>query len=123
MTLLRSSPRAGLTLFEVLIALACLSIISGAILILRPTPSPTLQLNQMASVLAESAASTRHQAVLNESRLGWQEEVLDCQAQPVDITFYPDGSADAAEICLFHDGQSMRLVMDVLTGQLVIDRE
>lgn len=103
--------------------LAVMALATAAIMAFRPTPSPVLKLNDLASVLMESAAATRHQAVTNERQTSWQEEVRDCQFQPVTVTFYADGSADPAEICITEDDRTLRLTMDAWSGRLSIVRE
>lgn len=77
----------------------------------------------MASSLIESAASSRHSAVLNGHDVLWQEDIRDCEGQALEINFYADGSADPAQICITHEDRVLRLNLLALSGQLVLEAE
>ncbi len=109
---------AGFTLFEVLVTLAVLSLMTGVVLAARPVPSPALRLNAAAGELIDEATRTRHRAVAEGQDLLWEPEAETCDAEPVSVTFYSDGTVDAVEICLSQEDRLMRLAMNVLSGRL-----
>ncbi len=110
--------RAGFTLFEVLVALAVISLMTAVVLAARPTPSPALRLNAAASALIEDATRARHRAVTTATDQVWTPDALSCDGAEVRITFYADGSADTSDICLSEEERQMRLEINVLAGRL-----
>lgn len=111
---------SGFTLFEALIALSILSLVTAAIVILRPAPSSALLLNQAASELIESAAAHRQRAVVEGEAAAWKQNVLTCEGQPFEAKFYPDGSADPGEICVTVEQQMLKMILHPISGRLEI---
>lgn len=110
--------RAGFTLFEVLVALAVIALMTGVVLAARPTPSPELRLNATATALIEEATTLRHRAVTTGIDQTWSPDAQSCADNDIEVTFYSDGTSDAADICLAIDGHDLRLEMNVLAGRL-----
>lgn len=111
--------RAGFTLFEVLVALAVIALMTGVVLAARPTPSPELRLNATSSALIEEATRLRHRAVTTGVDAKWQPDARICGEKIAVVTFYADGTADAAEFCLLEEGRELRIEMNVLAGRLI----
>ncbi len=115
--------RAGFTLFEVLVTLAVIALMTGVVLSARPSPSPGLQLNALASALIEGATAARHRAVTEGRDLLWEPDALTCDGAPVAVTFYADGTSDSARICLGNTDRQMRFALNVLSGRLTEDTQ
>ena len=118
MTLPPDPDRAGFTLFEVLVALAVIALMTGIVISGRPTPSPELQLNAEASALIEAATQTRHRAVAEARDLIWDPKARSCSGEPASATFYADGTSDSLEICIGSADREKRLSLNVLSGRL-----
>ena len=113
-----SKSSSGFTLFEALIALSVLSFITGAVLMLRPEPSTELKLQAVATDLIESAGAYRHRAINIGRTTVWEPDAADCDGRSVQITFYPDGTSEAGELCITARDRSMVLEVNALTGRL-----
>ncbi len=108
-----------MTLFEVLIALSILALVTAVVVAARPAPSPELQLRTEASRLFEDASAHRHRAVETGTDVLWRPDALDCNGNAVEGQMFHDGTAEGLDICIEIEGRRLRLEMDVLAGGLV----
>lgn len=108
--------RAGMTLFEVLVVLAILALMTSLALGLRRGPSPALLLERQASELEREATRLRGLAISGGSPQALDAEACETDAEPV--TFHPAGTANGGDICLVAGDHRLRLAVDPLTGIL-----
>ncbi len=114
------SSRAGLSLFETLMALTILALVAGVSAAGMRGPSPALQLRRQAADLTRQVAAARLQAA-RDSRTVWIAlESMPCNPQaPARAGLFADGTGKAPDLCLTHpDAPTLRLRMDPLTGRL-----
>ena len=93
-----AGPRAGVTLFETMVALAVLSLIVAVVAVAARPPSPRLQEEAAIAALVREAQDLRLRAI-QEGRtveMG-SEDVCEGARPPV---FYPDGSARFGPLCI-----------------------
>lgn len=112
-------PRAGLTLFEVLISLAILALMASVVIAGRGGPSPALTLNAKVAEVKEHAAGIRREAILQGGDQLWQDDALACDEEPFEVTYFADGTARGTDICLSVETTQARLKVDPLTGILL----
>lgn len=113
------SGRAGVTLFEALVVLALLAILTGVALGARRGPSPALELARLVAARSAEAARLRRLAV--ETGVPTSLEAPDGCDGATTLVFLPDGTARGDDLCISVGDRSARLTLDRLTGRL--DRE
>ncbi|MGB3317049.1 MAG: hypothetical protein WBB85_21890 [Albidovulum sp.] len=88
----------------------------------RP-PSPAFRLQELIAEKSAEAARAQVRAVRNARAVVVEVNDATCSGAPVPLTFFPDGTASAANICLRIGEQQTTLTLDPLTGQLRSDAE
>ncbi|MEP3845696.1 MAG: hypothetical protein ABJM43_10205 [Paracoccaceae bacterium] len=111
--------KAGYSIFEVLVVLTILTLVTGIVVASTPGQNRGLRLEKEFSELQAAISSARVVAV-NAGRT--QSLTLDhplCdQSAEVELWFYPDGTASAAILCLQNAETQMHLELDPLTARL-----
>lgn len=110
------SRQAGFSLTEVLVVLAILSLAVGVFAATRPGGTTTLQFEERLSSINADASAARTMAVRSGSSA---ELVLTqdlCSGDEQALTFFSDGTAIGAEICVALEGRSGQLFLDPLTA-------
>lgn len=107
-----SGPRAGVSLFETMVALAILSLLVAVVAGAARGPSPRLQQEAAIAQILRAAQEVRLRAI-QEGRaiaMGPDHTCEDATAP----TFFPDGSAQGGPLCL----ETRVIRVDPLTGTL-----
>ncbi len=110
--------RAGLTLFEVLVALTLITLVTGVVIAMRPTPSPELRLNAAMSQLFDEASAARLRAVTTGADVVWEADASDCNGNGAMVVFFADGTATESSLCVTIDDRNITLIVDPLTGRV-----
>lgn len=109
---------AGVTLFETLVMLAILALVTAIAFGLQRGPSPGLELERRVSDVLKTASQYKQVAILENIVVEMNITGAGCQGGDADITYYPDGTAYGDDLCLSHENKTVRLVLNRLTGQL-----
>jgi len=115
----------GFSLLEMLVVLALLASISALGLRTFRPPSPMMRLNAAFTEFTLAASTARNRAITSGAAqtLTFAHETIqlsDCKDSTVPpITFFTDGTARSAEICMALDGKEMQLHIDDLTGRVM----
>ncbi|MDO6591940.1 hypothetical protein DS901_02500 [Loktanella sp. D2R18] len=110
---------SGFSLLEVLIVLSVVALTIAALSTTRLGPSPAMALETQASQLQQTVATARAEAIRNNKQTTITLDHTLCTQSDDTLTFYPDGTANAANICLQQETLERALKLDPLTGQLV----
>ena len=111
----------GFSLLEVLIVLTVMALTVSAFSTNRIGPSPAMMLETSASELQQRVAKVRYQAIRGNQQMTIQLDQSLCVETSKALTFYPDGTAQDATVCLQQDTLELHLKLDPLTGQLLRD--
>lgn len=114
----------GISIFEMMVVLAIISLALAGTAQLTRGPSPTLKLDAYLSDLSLQAHLYRRKAMLNG-----KTRVLDllqnnsrftyCSSNDAfEILFFPDGTNSEIEFCVQMNGIELNLRTDPLTGQI-----
>lgn len=114
-----TKPNSGFSLLEVLIVLSVLALTITALSTNRLGPSPAMVLETQVSQLRQTVASAKSDAIRNNTQIGITLVQTLCAQSDDTLTFYPDGTAKAANICLQQETLERALKLDPLTAQLV----
>lgn len=110
------SDRSGYSLFEVMIVLSMLALVTAVGVSRFRPPSPELVLQREAAHVAEEAARLRLLALQSQ-----RDQVLDveetCEGR-TQLVFFADGTARATTICLERSGVTKMLYIEPLTGRI-----
>lgn len=112
---------AGISLLEMLVALALLSLLLLGATRAFKTPSPSLQAKSIASTLIEEGGIARQTAIRNRVLvvLDPQRPVTDCRGNDAPpIQFFSDGSLLSRKLCIEIDNTVFPLSTDALTGRI-----
>lgn len=126
--ILRSKPaprrsRAGLTLFEALLSLALLSLITAVAIAGLRGPSPSVRLHRAAAELKTQVSEARLRAIDQNILQVLTLSEAACGSVAPSVTLYPDGTAQGGPFCLFEQEQSLILHLDPVTGKLIRDED
>ena len=111
--------KAGYSIFEVLVVLTILTLVTGIVIASTPNQNRGLRLEKEFGELQVAISSARVLAV-NAGRtqsLTLNHPFCD-QSAEVELRFYPDGTASAAILCLQNAETQMHLELDPLTARL-----
>ncbi|MEL7092177.1 MAG: hypothetical protein AAFN94_10635 [Pseudomonadota bacterium] len=107
-----SGPRAGVSLFETMVALAVLSLILAVVAVSVRPPSPRLQAEAALAALQRQAQESRLRAMTTGNRVTMGTDAV-CTNSPAPV-FYPDGTATGGPLCL----GARTITLSPLTGTL-----
>ncbi len=113
-------PKAGISLTEVLVVLAILSLTLAVFATSRPGPSDGLKLQARTSDLVAQASQTRNAAVQTGRQQTLDLEGPFCADSDKALIFFANGTAQEATICLAATDQEIGLYLDPVTGQLAL---
>lgn len=109
---------AGFSLTEVLVVLAILSLTVTVFAVARPGPSPAMQREAIVSQLIAEAARARAEAIIENRQTIVTLPDTRCDESAKTLTFFPSGTATAAQVCIENEGVAAWLALDPFTGQL-----
>ncbi len=112
-------PTSGFSLLEVLIVLSVMALTVTAVTNGRVGTSPAMKLEAQASHLQQTIATARAEAIRNNKQVAVTLDQTLCAQSDDTLTFHPDGTAGAVNICLKQDSLELVLNLDPLTGQLL----
>lgn len=112
--------RAGVTMFETLVALSILALVLGVAATALRGPSPAMQLEQWAAELAADAARARARAVAEGESVS--VALPGCDGGTVTARFFSDGTASGPDACVTVADTSLTLRISPLTGRLRVMR-
>jgi hypothetical protein len=107
-----------MTLFEVLVVLAVLSLMTGLAFGLRRGPSPALALEREATEIIARAAALRQRAIAGSTVQDTVMDGIGCGGDEARLIFNPNGTASGDDICLTSQDRQLRLTVDRFTGRL-----
>lgn len=116
-----SHRRSGFSLTEALVVLVILALTVAALATTTLGPSPALQREAAMTALIANAAEVRSEAIMGGMALELHVAADGCQQNAQTLTFYPDGSAHPARICVGGaDSLSPQyLILDPYTAHLM----
>jgi hypothetical protein len=103
---------------EATVVLAILAVVMGAGASVMHQPSPAMLLERQVAALTTEAAKVRADAVLSGAEKTLRVSDGTCEAEELELAFFADGTARAAEICLTNGEVNRLLRLDPLTGRL-----
>ena len=111
--------RAGLSMFEVLVALTILALVTTVATAGLRGPSPSLQLQRQTADVVRQSAVTHLRAIRQEQTLFLDVSTLICTPEdPTIASFFADGTAQGPDLCLTaSDSTLQRLRLVPLTGR------
>lgn len=112
---------SGISILEMLVVLAVLALLAGAMTTSRIGPSAALRLQGAVARVQDAAAQTRAQAITSGEIRELRLTTGICDGDPVVLTFFPDGTATPTDVCLNHDDSRRKLFLDPLTARLSDD--
>jgi len=115
-----SGRNAGFSLLEVLVVLGILSLTIAVFATSNRGPSPSLELKAHVSALQAEVAAARATAIIEGTTNTHAMAAPLCPGSDATLTFFPDGTAQPADICLTVEPLDQRLRLDPLTAQLVL---
>lgn len=109
---------AGITLFETLVVLAILALVTAVFFGVQRGPSPGLELERHVSDVLNTASQNKQAAISENTMVEMKVTGAGCETGDANITYYPDGTAYGDDLCLSHESKTVRLILNRLTGQL-----
>jgi len=110
--------RAGFSLTEVLVVLAILSLTVAVFATARPGPSPAMRQQAISTDLIVAASQVRAEAIVQGRSKLFSVQAALCPDSVQTLTFFPNGTATEAKICLTGAQHDSWLYLDPLTGLL-----
>lgn len=109
-------PRSGATLFEALIVLAILGLVSSLAIANIGRPSPTLILDKKASEFIRRMDDAKLNAITSNNPI--LIEFTNCEGNQQSFTLFPNGTVSGSDLCINEAEHRRTLFLSPLLGRL-----
>lgn len=113
------TPDSGFSLFEVMVSLAIIALITGVSIAAIRTPSPALVLEKRAADIISKVVAARHNAIRSATAISMEFGDASCAEDTIPtLSLFPDGTATGDTLCLKEGDASLELSINAITGRL-----